>query len=213
MKVPWHGLFSPGGSEDTDDDIDALRAENESLRDRIESLEREKAALNDKLEATERASMSPEEIFTSLGESVATANESLLGVAYQIDALDITLKSRLTIGDDGIRLIVDEDHTDEPVDEHRISDVKFRISEHAGELGIIGEGEPFEEVPDIRELSLEQAEQRLADAGFETAVESDSGGEAAGIVLGQDPPPYVVGPAGETVTVTVGEPASGNDER
>ncbi len=204
-------MFSSGGSEDSDD-IDALRAENKSLKEAIASLERKNADLNDRLEATERASMSPEEVFTSLGESVATANESLLGVAYQIDSLDITLKSRLTIGDDGVRLIVDEDHTDEPVDAHRISDVQFRISEHAGELGIIGETQPFEEVPDIRELSLEQAEQRLVDAGFETAVESNSNGEPAGIVLDQDPPPYVVGPAGETVTLTVGDRTpEGND--
>lgn len=210
MSHRWNNWFSFGGSSGTDNpgdkpDREEMERELESLRESVEQLENEKETLRSRLEQAERTSVTPEMIFSSIGEAVATANDSLAGVEYRVDALEVSLKSRVTIGEEGIRLVIDEDETTSPIEDNRISDFRFHVAKRESEFDPIAEGAShFEEVPDVREFSVERARRLLTDIGFDVAVQYDPDEEPTGIVVAQDPPPYVVGPQGETVRISVG---------
>ena len=71
-------------------------------------------------------------------------------------------------------------------------------------------------VPRVLELSLQDAERRIAGLGFRArfAGTEQHPGMPAGRVVGQDPPPGVILPPGSAVQLTVsgGRPAAGTPE-
>lgn len=194
---------------------DEFRQQVERLQDELDSLREENERFEEVMGEVERERFAPSEVLSQLGRAVAEANGDLAGSPYAVDDLEVEFRTRFAGSEGGIALVLPEADADPAL----LSTVTLRVARGRepasdrqpllGAYGGVGAGEEgpaveYVEVPDVREVTVEEAKTRLDEAGFAVEVTYQPGGEPAGIVLQQSPGPFAVGPAGETVEVTVG---------
>lgn len=193
---------------------DELEADVEGLRTRMVELEAELEELRGTVDTLERKTFPVDEFVRSIGDSVLRADDGLFGTGFGVDDVEVTLRSRFAGGEEGLSVQLPD--PDEDVDPETLSTVTFRVGRGASRGGGTGplmggapapggEGTEDElvEVPDVRERSIEGATEALSEAGFEVSVEYRPGETPEGVVIDQEPDPFLLGPRDATVHVVV----------
>jgi hypothetical protein len=197
---------------------DDLQSEVETLREQVTETEAELEELRETVATVERKTFPVSAFLRSVGDSVRQADEGLAGSDFAVGGLEVTLRSRFAGAEDGLSVQLPE--PDREIDPETLSTVTFHVGRETarrerpdllmGGVGAVrdeGGESDLVEVPDVRELSLAGATDRLSDAGLDVSVDYRPGAAPDGTVIEQDPDPFSFGPEGATVDLVVaGDP-------
>lgn len=172
--------------------------EKNALEKRIKELENENIILKNRIREIEvqRPKISPSLLTSSFGAAVDEMQKELLKTGYAVKDFEVELKANVIYTDDGIKIHLPT--MDEQITPDSLSKIKFGIKTMptAKEL-------EYEEIPDLRGLSRELAEDIIIEKGFKVGEITYEEWDEANIVLNQFPSQLSLAKSGSPIDLTI----------
>ncbi len=178
--------------------------EKNTLSSKLDQLLREKAELEENIRILQRQrpQISSENLVTTFRQSLDSMtgklNEPQARANYVISSMNVKLKTNLSVKEDILQFQLPK--PDDIIPPENLSTIEFTIRSSPKELDL----SQYQEVPDLRGMTLEEAEKAVIDAGFKLgSINEKPSNSPQGLIIDQLPSADSLASSGTAIDVTI----------